>query len=137
MLKYENLCFERLTVRDRGDQMMGDVVVGDVVEEESSSPAQKRPVDGGDGPTNEGPGIFAEMGHGGIGVVEVSQHNDPVVGQQVRDGIVFDDGGEVGHLNPLVDHSSHGDETNIGGDDLPVVLLLEETGAGRVMLKNR
>lgn len=45
------------------------VVMRNVVQEEAPSPAQERPVDGGDGTTEEGPLFVTEVGHGRVGVV--------------------------------------------------------------------
>jgi hypothetical protein len=56
------------------------MVVRNVVQEEASSPSQERSVDGGNCTTEEGPLFATEVGDGWIGVVEVREHDDPVVG---------------------------------------------------------
>jgi len=57
------------------------VVVRDVVQEEATGPAQEWSVNGGEGTTEEGPLLAAVVGHGGVRVVQVCEHDDPVVGQ--------------------------------------------------------
>lgn len=56
---------------DSRDQVVSDVVVRDVVQEEPSSPAEERSVNSGNGATNKGPGVFAEVGHRRVGVVQL------------------------------------------------------------------
>jgi hypothetical protein len=58
---------------------VGNMVVADVVEEEATHPSEKRPVNGSSGATEERPLSLAVMGDGGVGVVQESEHNDPVV----------------------------------------------------------
>jgi hypothetical protein len=57
------------------------MVVRNVVKEEEPNPSQERSVDGGDCTMEEGPLLVTEVGDGWIGVVEVREHDDPVVGQ--------------------------------------------------------
>jgi len=49
------------------------------VEEETADPAEKRSVDGGDGTADEGPLFLAVVRDARVGVVEVCEHDDPVV----------------------------------------------------------
>lgn len=114
------------TVRDTGNQVVGNMVVGDVVQEEATDPAEKRTIDGGDGTTDKGPAVLAEMGHRRIGVVEIGKHHDPVVRKQVRDRVVFDDRGERGQGDPVPDSTGHEGQGDIGDHDLPELLLLEQ-----------
>jgi hypothetical protein len=57
------------------------MVMGDIVEEEPTRPSQQRPVDGRDSATEERPLPVAEVRNSGVGVVEVGQHDNPVVGK--------------------------------------------------------
>ena len=61
--------FKALTMWDRGDQMVGDVIMGNVVQEEATNPTEKRAINSRDSPTNKGPRVLAEVGHGGISVM--------------------------------------------------------------------
>lgn len=52
-----------------------------VVEEEASHPSHEWAVNGSRGTAEEGPGILSEVRHRRVGVVEESEHNNPVVGE--------------------------------------------------------
>ena len=54
--------------------MVSNMIVRHVVQEESAKRSKKRSVDGGDGTAHEGPGILAEMGHRGVGVVQLKEN---------------------------------------------------------------
>jgi hypothetical protein len=58
---------------------MTNMVMRDVVEEETSSPSQKGPVNGGNGSSEERPLLVAIMGNGGVRMMEIGKHNNPVV----------------------------------------------------------
>ena len=60
------------------------MIMRDVVEEEATSPAEERPVDGGNGTSEEGPLLVAIVSDGRVGMVEVGEHHDPVVGELRR-----------------------------------------------------
>jgi len=118
----------RLVVEgDDGEEVVCDVVVGDVVEEEAADPAKERSVDGADGTAEEGPLVLAVVGHGGVSVVQEGQHDDPVVGQEVgRD----EHGGkskETVVVGPVCDDTCHERKTNVGSDDGIALLGLEQS----------
>lgn len=52
------------------------MVVGNIVEEETSLPAQERPVHGSSGAALEVPFLATVVGHDGISVMEVCDHDD-------------------------------------------------------------
>jgi len=58
---------------------MSDVVMRNVVKEETSSPSKKGTIHSRDGTTEERPLLVTVMGDRGVRVMEVSQHDDPVV----------------------------------------------------------
>lgn len=58
---------------------VGNMVVADVVEEEATEISEKRPVNGSSGATEERPLSLAVVGNRGVGVVQESEHDDPVV----------------------------------------------------------
>ena len=58
-----------------------NMVVGDVVEEESACPSQERPVDGGNSAAEERPLFITVMSDCRVGVMKVGQHYDPMVRQ--------------------------------------------------------
>lgn len=56
--------------------MVNDVEMGNVVEEEATLPAQNRPINGGGSSSLEVPLLAAIVGHDGVSVVQVSDHDD-------------------------------------------------------------
>lgn len=65
----------------------------------------------------------------------ISQHDDPVVSEQVGDGVDLDDGGQAGNRDPVGNDASHDEQANIGDDDEFLLLLLEQGRVGRVVLQ--
>jgi hypothetical protein len=64
---------------DRREEVVSDVVMGNVVKEEASSPPKKGTVNSGYGATDERPLLVTIVGDGRIRMMKISQHNDPVV----------------------------------------------------------
>jgi hypothetical protein len=65
-----------LTERHLGEEVVHDVVVGDVVQEEAALPAEEVAVDGARGAALEGPLALAEVRERGVRVVEVGDHDE-------------------------------------------------------------
>lgn len=59
--------------------MVSNVVMRHIVEEEASSPSKKGPINSRDGTSEERPLLVTVVCNSGIGVMEISQHDDPVV----------------------------------------------------------
>jgi len=59
--------------------VVSNVVMRNVVKEEASSPSKKGAIHSGDGTTKERPLLVTVMGDRGIRVMEIRQHDDPVV----------------------------------------------------------
>ena len=57
------------------------MVVRNIVQEEPPNPSQERPVNRGYGASEEGPLPVAKVGNGRVGVVQVREHDNPVVRQ--------------------------------------------------------
>jgi len=76
------------------EEMMGNMVVGDVVQEETSHPAHEGAIYSRGGTAEESEGVVAEMGHGRVGVVKVSEHDDPVVGKSIRNEVILEESRE-------------------------------------------
>jgi len=74
--------------------VVSNMVVADVVEEESAHPAKQRTIDSCGCAAKERPFTLPVVGDGGVGVVEVSEHDDPVVDEEVRNHVIFEE--EVG-----------------------------------------
>lgn len=99
-----------------------------VVQEEAAHPTHQRPIDSRSSTAQESPGVFPEVGHGGIGVVQKGEHDDPVVGEEVRDEVVLGEGGDRGVVGPNGKESHPGGETDVSNDDWNTVRLAEESG---------
>lgn len=80
------------TMGDSRDQVVSDVIVRDVVQEESPSPAEERSVNSSDGAPNKGPRILAEMGHRRVGVVQLKNR-----GYGISSGLLWESGREDLH----------------------------------------
>lgn len=104
---------------------MRDVIMRHIVQEEATSPSKERTIDSSDRTTDKGPRVFAEVRHRRVGVVKVGEHDDPVVREQVWDRVEFGHSGEVGGFDPVGDDTAHSEKSNVRGDDLLPLLLLE------------
>jgi hypothetical protein len=65
----------------RNNESITYVVVRNIVQEEAPSPSQEWPVNRGDGASEEGPLPVAKVGDGRVGVVQVREHDNPMVRQ--------------------------------------------------------
>ena len=61
------------------------------MQEETAHPTHERAVYGCGSTTEESEGVVAEMRHGWIGMVEVSEHDNPVVCEGIRDKVILDE----------------------------------------------
>ena len=64
------------------------------MQEETSHPTYEGAVYSRGGAAEESEGVVAEMGHGRVGVVKVSEHNDPVVGKSIRNEVILEESRE-------------------------------------------
>jgi len=89
------LCkFRSVPERNATEEVMCDVIVRDVVQEESSLPSNEWTIDSRSSTTQESPSVVAEMRHRWIGVVKVGEHDDPMIGPDVRDEVELDERGD-------------------------------------------
>lgn len=114
------------TEGDRREQVVRDVIMRDVVEEEAAGPAEERPVDGADSATEEAPLLVAEVRNGGVGVVQVGEHDDPVVREDVRHEVELGKVGEADLARPENEGGGHDAQTDVGRDDAVALVGLEE-----------
>lgn len=70
------------------------------MEEKAAHPSHKWTINSGSGTTEESPSILAEMRHRRIGMVQEGEHDDPVVGEKVRDEVVLGERGEARLIGP-------------------------------------
>jgi hypothetical protein len=94
--------------------MVNDVVVGNIVQEETTLPAQEVPVNSACCAALVAPLLVAIMGKHGVGVMQISDHDEPVGDAKPGNAIVFDNF----RGTPLVarpdDTVDHGSNTGIG-----------------------
>lgn len=105
---------------------MGDRT--DVVKEEPTHPAEQRAVNSGSSTAQEGPGILPEVRHRGIRMMEVSEHNDPVICPHVRHEIVFDESRNACVIGPNSKERSPGGKADVGDYNRNTIRFAEQWG---------
>jgi len=111
---------------DGREEMVSNMVMRDVVKEETTSPTQKWPVNSGCSATEEGPLLVAVVSDGWVGVVEVGKHDNPVVGEQVRNEVKFDEVAKANLLGPQVKDGRHNGQADVRSDDSIPFMRFEE-----------
>lgn len=96
------------------------------MQEEAAHPAHERAIDGGSGTAEESERVVAEVGHRGVGVVEVGEHDDPVVREDVWDQVELDECRDRGVVRPDGQEGSPRDEANVSDDHTSAIRLAEE-----------
>lgn len=67
--------------------MVSDMVMRDVVQEESSEWTKQRSINRRNCATEECPGILSEVGHRRIRMMQECEHDDPMIGEKVGDEV--------------------------------------------------
>jgi len=115
-------------------EVVSDVVVRDVVKEETTCPSQKWPVDSRDSATKKRPLLVSVVSNGGVRVVEVSQHDDPVVGEQVRDEVQLYKISKSDLFGPQVKYRGHHGQADVRSDDTVSLMGFEKWGGWLEMI---
>lgn len=68
-------------------------------------------------------------------MVEEGEHDDPVVGQDVRDEVVLDQGRDRGVVGPDEQEGGPGEKANVSDDDTRAVGLAEQRRRREPVLK--
>jgi len=123
-----------IVMRDRRDQVVGNVVVRNVMQEEATRPTEKWSINSRNGTSNKGPCVLTEVRHRRVGVMQVSEHDDPVVREEVRDDVKLCDSSQVGNPYPISDGAAHSKKAKVRHDDFLLLLLLEQCGTRRIMV---
>jgi len=116
--------------RQLREEMMDNMVMGDIMQEHSSLPSKEVPIDSSSSASLEGPFVFAIMGHLWISVMEVGDHDEPVSYFEPGDGVVFEnfgcaeEGGRVGYA------PGHDEDTDVGGNNCVALGGVEDYGVG-------
>lgn len=82
------------------------------------------------GPTLEVPDVVTEVGNLGVGVLEVSNADDPSVDAEVGDTVVHEDGHGREEHREVGQDGGHGDDTAVGVEDVLGLVGLIEGGDG-------
>lgn len=105
--------------------MVNDVEVGDAVKEEVAHPTEEIAVKRCCSTTRERPFLAAVMGQLRVGVVEVGDHDEPVIHAEPRDTVVLDDVSETVLQRCELYGVDHCEYSYVGYDD-DVALALGE-----------
>ena len=73
------ICQSRFLFKKERNEWGTHMVMRDIVEEETTGPAEKRSVDSGYGTADKGPLFLTVVRDARVGVVEVREHDNPVV----------------------------------------------------------
>lgn len=96
--------------------MVDDMKMCNTVEEEIAHRAQKVPIDRGSRATRIRPFRVAVMWQHGVGVVEVGDHDEPVVHTEPWDTVVLDDIREAVQAAGVSHGVDHCEDAEVGDD---------------------
>lgn len=113
-----------------GEEVMDDMEVSDIVEEEASLPAENGPVNGSGSATLEVPFLAAVVRHDRVGVMKISDHDEPVGDREPREAVVLDSISSTKAIAGIGNTPDHGSDTDIGHDDCIALGLGEEDRIG-------
>lgn len=103
--------------------------VSDVVQEEATHPPKARPINSCRGATLEAPLSITVVGQDRVGVVEVSDHDEPVGNTNPRNVIVFANFTEAPDIRTPPHGSDHSHDTSVGHQDGIALTGSEQNGA--------
>jgi hypothetical protein len=106
--------------------VVDDVVVGDIVQEETALPAQEIPVNSARCATLVAPLLVAIMGKQGVGVMQVGDHDEPMGDGKPGNAVVFDDFGGTPLVARPDDTIDHGSNASIGHENKIALAFSEE-----------
>jgi len=107
------------------------VGLADTVQNVTADGAHESSVDGRESTSREGPFLGRVVGKDGVSVLEVGDHDEPVVDVEVRDKVGSKHLEETPLDGPVGKTCHDGENTNVGSENLPLVLGSEEDGRGR------
>lgn len=116
--------------RHLGEEVVNDVEVSDVVEEEAPLPAKDRPINSSGGTALEVPLLSAVVGHDGVGVVEISDHDEPVRNSKPWDAVVLDSVSGTKAVAGVSNAPDHSSDTNVAQNNGIALGLGEEDRVG-------
>ena len=123
-----------LTERHLGEEVVDDVEVGNTVEEEVAHCAEEVTVDGSSSTAGVRPLLIAVVGQLGVGVVEVGDHDEPVVDAEPWNAVVLDDVCETVLEASDLYCVHHRENTKVGDDHNVALGLSEDDGVSWIVL---
>jgi hypothetical protein len=123
-------CLPCGVVRDLGADVVSDVGFTDTVQDDSTDGAEELSVDGAECASSERPLGGRVVREQGVGVLQEGNGDEPVVYHEVGDDVEDEDFTEASHGGPVGDDGEDDEETEIGPDDLVLVVGPEDDGAG-------
>lgn len=120
-----------VVVRNLGRDVVGHVGLADTVQHEGADEAKAISVGSGERSVREGPDVVGVVGEHGVGVLKEGDANEPMVHPQVGGSVVHGDLGERPLPTPDTETDDEEQDTDVRGEDLSVVSLVEDDRGGR------
>jgi hypothetical protein len=108
--------------------MVDDMIMCNTMQEEVAYPTKEVAVDSGCSSAGECPSRTAVMWYGRIGVLEESDHYDPMVQAEPGNTVVSDNVGNSPPLAASINQPHHSKNTNIGSMHSISLTFVEENG---------
>lgn len=93
--------------------MMGNMIMRNVVKEVASNPAKERSIDSCESAAKEGPLFIAIVWDGGIRVMKVCEHDNPVISEKIGYNVKPDECGKADLSVEKTEEASHDTQSNI------------------------
>lgn len=123
---FQRLCsFPSVVVRDLRRDVVGNVCLGNTVENVSANGTQEVTINGSKGTTGESPLVGRVVGEGRVGVLKEGDEDEPVINPQVGDTVDGSDLFDTSLRSPEGKSSKDKYDTDVRPDDLPVLVGLE------------
>lgn len=115
--------------------MVRDVGFTDTVQDETTDRAEELSVDRGQCASGKGPLLGRVVGRQRVGVLQEGDTDEPVVDLEVRENVEDEDFTEASHHAPVGEDGEGDEETDVGPDDLVLVVGSEDDRAGGEVYK--
>jgi len=116
------------------EEVVDDVIVCDVVEEETTLPPKERSVDSARCTTLEAPFTLAVVRKALVGVMKVGDHNEPMGDAEPWEGVVLDDLTSSPDGRSVGDSPNHSENAEVGGNDGVTLRRVEKHRVGIEMV---
>lgn len=110
--------------------MVRDVGFTDTVQDETTDGSEELSVDRGQCASRERPLLGRVVGRHRVGVLQKGDTDEPVVDLEVRKDVEDEDFTEASHHAPVGEDGEDDEETDVGPDDLVLVVGSEDDRTG-------